>query len=352
MYPPPMMMPPGFYKPQRSFARVIFTTLASLIFGLSLTLNLYTFFFSGIGSSFGLSNSQEITQTVLVEGATNEKIAVIPIGGVITDSTAERFNQIISLLEKDANVKAVVIDIDTPGGSVTPSDEINARITRFRKQNPKRPVVVAMGGMATSGGYYISCAADYIFAQPTTLTGNIGVILPRINLSKLAKSYGVEESTLTSPSDGFKNAGSMLQPVTEKDNKYWQALIDNAYARFKTVVSDGRKGKLTGKIEQIADGEVYPADKALALGLVDELGYKSDAYDKAAKLANLANKHVVKYSKLPGLLDFLGGIEGKSNLSSGPTGGNTTINGVNVNIDAKSLDERSRPRLMYLWPGQ
>lgn len=348
-----MMMPPAFYKPKRSFARVIFTTLASVILGLSITLNFYFMAAAGISSMFSMSPSAEVTQTVLVEGATNEKVAVIPLSGIITDATAEKFNQIISLVEKDANVKAIVIDIDTPGGSVTPSDEINARIARFRKQNPKRPIVVAMGGMATSGGYYISCAADYIFAQPTTLTGNIGVILPRVNFSKLAKSYGVEESTLTSPPDGFKNAGSPLAPVTDKDNKYWQALIDNAYARFKTVVSDGRKGKLTGKIEQIADGEVYPADKALALGLVDELGYKSDAYDKAAKLANLTNKHVVKYSRPPsGIFDLLSGTEGKSNLSSSPHNGNMTINGVNVNIDAKSLDELSRPRLMYLWRGQ
>lgn len=354
MYPPPMMMPPpGFFKPQRSFARVIFTTLATIILGVSLTINLYMLFFAGLGSNLGLSSSQGIVQTVLVAGDSQQKIAVIPISGVIGEATAERFNQMLALAEKDTSVKAIVIDVDTPGGAVTPSDEISARITRFRNDNPNRPVVVTMGGMATSGGYYVSCASQYIFAQPTTLTGNIGVILPRYNFSKLAQAYGVEESTITAPVNGFKNAGSPFSPATEKDTKYLQGLIDNAYGKFKKVVSDGRKGKLNGKIDQIADGAVYPADQALALGLVDELGYANDAYDKAAQLANLTNKHVVKYSKQQGLLDLLGGMEGKNNLSTAKAGnGNVTINGVNVNIDAAMLDEISRPRLMYLWRGQ
>ena len=353
MYPPPMMMPPpGFFKPQRSFARVIFTTLATVILGLSLTLNLYTFFFSGIGSSLGFPRAQGITQTVVVEGDTHQKIAVIPVTGIIMEGTAEKFNLMLTLAEKDSNVKAIVIDVDTPGGAVTPSDEINARITRFRKDNPNRPVVVTMGGMATSGGYYVSCAADYIFAQPTTLTGNIGVILPRYNFSKLAQAYGVEEVTVTAPEHGFKNAGSSFAPITERDTKYYQGLIDNAYDKFTTVVSNGRKGKLNGKIEDIADGAVYPADKALALGLIDQLGYDTDAYDKAAKLANLSYKHVVKYSKPQTLMDLFGGLEGKSNLSAKSANGGVTINGVNVNIDAALLDELSRPRLMYLWRGQ
>jgi protease-4 len=357
MYPPPMMMPPpGFFRPQKSFARVIFTTLASIIFGLSLTINIYMLFFSGIGSNFGLSSGHGITQTTVVDGDSHEKIAVIPVTGMILDGTAERFKQMLALAEKDANVKAIVIDVDTPGGAVTPSDEINARINKFRKDNPKRPVVVTMGGMATSGGYYVSCAADYIFAQPTTLTGNIGVILPRYNVSKLAKAYGVEESTITAPPDGFKNAGSPFAPINQKDTQYLQGLIDNAYAKFKGVVTAGRQGKLNGgssAIDAIADGEVYPADKALALGLVDQIGYETDAYDKAAQLAGLNNKMVVKFNKQQSLLDLLGGIDGKSNLSAKPDGnGGVTINGINVNIDAAFLDELSRPRLMYLWRGQ
>src|SRR5258705_10183593 len=229
MYPPPMMMPPmmmppGMFRPRRSFAGIIFTTLATTIFGISLTLNLYLLFTSSLAGG-----SDKIIQKVLVEGDLKQKIAVIPITGMILSGTAERFDQMLTTAEKDETVKAIVVDVDTPGGAVTPSDEIHARIERFRKTNPTRPVVVTMGGLATSGGYYIACAGEYVFAQRTTLTGNIGVIMPRYNVSKLAKAYGVEEVTVTAPPDGFKNAGSMFAPVDEKDNKYLQGLIQNAF---------------------------------------------------------------------------------------------------------------------------
>jgi len=355
VYPPPMFFPPGLFKPQRSFARIIFTTLATAVFGLSITLNLYLLAFSVF--SGGIGHIAGIEQTVLVEGDPKEKIAVIPVTGMILTNTAERFNQMLTAAEKDSSVKAIVVEVDTPGGAVTPSDEIHARILRFRQQFPNRPVVVTMGGLATSGGYYISCAGEYVFAQRTTLTGNIGVILPRYNFSKLAKSYGVEEVTVTAPANGFKNAGSSFAPIDEKDNQYLQGLIDDAYGSFKAVVTAGRAGKLTGKIDEIANGKVYTAAEALSLGLVDQLGYATDAYDKAASMASLSNKHVVKYNKPAGFLESILGGESKSNLptraaASGGGGNTTTINGVNVNIDANLLDELNRPRLRYLWRGQ
>jgi protease-4 len=352
MYPPPMMFPPGMFAPRRSFARTIFTTLATALFGLSITLNLYLLAFSVFSGGFGFSHGQGIQQTVLVEGELKETVAVIPVSGMILGGTAERFNQILTAVEKDANVKAVVIDVDTPGGAVTPSDEIHARIDRFRQQYPNRPVVVTMGGLATSGGYYIACAGEYVFAQPTTLTGNIGVILPRYNLSKLANSYGVEEVTVAAPEGGFKNAGSPFTPINSRDDKYLQGLIDDAYGRFKTVVDTGRKGKLTDTIEKIANGKVYTAQEAKKLGLVDQLGYAIDAYDKAAALAHLSNKQVVKYDKAAGLFETLLGSESRSGLPQRSAGGGTTINGINVNVSADLLDELNRPRLMYLWRGQ
>jgi protease-4 len=363
MYPPPpgppMFFPPGVFKPQRSFARIIFTTLATAVFGLSITLNLYLLAYSVFSS--GLGHSAGIEQTVLVAGDPQEKIAVIPVNGMILSNTADRFDQMLTAAEKDAGVKAIVVEVDTPGGAVTPSDEIHARILRFRQQFPNRPVVISMGGLATSGGYYISCAGQYVFAQRTTLTGNIGVILPRYNYSKLAKSYGVEEVTVTAPANGFKNAGSSFAPIDEKDNQYLQDLINDAYGSFKNAVTTGRAGKLTGKIDEIANGKVYTAAEALSLGLVDQLGYATDAYDKAAAMASLSNKQVVKYNKPAGFLESILGGESKSTLPSRAAaatatgGGNTTtINGVNVNVnvDANLLDELDRPRLMYLWRGQ
>jgi protease-4 len=361
MFPPPMMMPPpGFFRPQRSFARAVFTTLATAVLGLSITLNIYLLAFSSLGGMFG-GGAQGITETVLVEGSLEETVAVIPVTGVIMRPTAERFDQMLTAAERDRNVKAIVIDVDTPGGAVTPSDEIHARIQRFKAQNPKRPVVVTMGGMATSGGYYIACAGNYVFAQPTTLTGNIGVILPRYNFSKLAKSYGVEEVTVAAPAHGYKNAGSPMAPISPEDDKYYQGLIDQAYGTFKSVVAAGRQGKLNPKykIEDIANGKVYTAAEAKDLGLVDEVKYASDAYDKAASLAGLTNKHVVRFSKPQGFLELLSGGQSKSGLGGGGAGavnlngaGGVTVNGINVNIDSTLLDDLGRPRLMYLWRGQ
>lgn len=350
MFGPPMMFPPpGFFKPQRSFARVIFTTLATAVFGLSVTLNLYLLLYAGLG---GLGGGQGITQETVVAGSSDERVAVIPVSGIILKRTAERFDELLTSVEKDKNVKAVVLDVDTLGGAVAPSDEIHARILRFKKEHPGKPVVVTMGSFATSGGYYISCAGDYVFAQPQTLTGNIGVILPRFNFSKLAQSYGVEEVTVTAPEHGFKNAGSPFAPIKQEENQYLQGLIDDAYGKFKLVVSTGRQGRLTKKIDDIANGKVYTASEAMALGLVDELGYANDAYAKAASLAGLSNKEVVRYAKPVGILEALaGGADGKSNVGGGATGG-VTVNGVNVKIDAGLLDELSRPRLMYLWRGQ
>jgi protease-4 len=347
-----MMFPPGLFAPRRSFARMVFTTLATAVFGVSITINLYLLAYSAFSGGMSVSSSEGVERTVLVAGDAKETVAVIPVSGMILSRTADRFEQLISAVEKDSNVKALVLDIDTPGGGVTASDEIHARIERFRKSFPNKPVVVSMGGLATSGGYYIACTGDYVFAQPTTLTGNIGVILPRYNFSKLANSYGIEEVTVSAPEGGFKNAGSPFAPIDQKDNKYLQGLIDDAYGRFKDVVNTGRKGKLTDKIDKIANGKVYTAHEAKSLGLVDDLGYSTDAYDKAAALAHLSNKQVVKYDRQPGLLESLVGGQTKSGLPERSAGGGTTINGINVNVGSDLLDELNRPRLMYLWRGQ
>jgi ClpP class serine protease len=152
-----------------------------------------------------------------------------------------------------------------------------------------------------------------------------------------------------------------MAPVSADDDRYYQGLIDEAYGKFKSVVANGRQGKLNPKykIEDIANGKVYTATEAKDLGLVDDVKYSADAYDKAASLAGLTNKHVVKYSKPQGLLELFSGGESSSGLGGGagasikPNGaGGVTVNGVNVNVDSTLLDDLSRPRLMYLWRGQ
>jgi protease-4 len=345
----PPMMPPFGPPPRRSGFGSFFRFLGILLLVGSLLVNIIML----SSSSFGSRSAQ---QSSIIDGDLHQTIAVIPVTGMILQSTADRFNRFMTLAERDSNVKAIVIEVETPGGAVTPSDEMYHRIDQFKIAHPNIPVVVSMGNLATSGGYYISSRADYIFAQPTTMTGNIGVLMPRYNVSGLASKWGVHESTITAPRDGFKNAGSMFQPETEKDTQYLQTLIDGAYARFIQVVKDGRGSKLKHPIEKIADGRVYLAEAAKAEGLVDDIGFPDDAYNYAAKLAQLNRPTVVKYREQQSLLDLFSGeskFTGSSQAEGGVPPGGVTVNGVNVNIDAGNLlDTLKTPRVLYMWQGQ
>ena len=131
-------------------------------------------------------------QTLVVAGDLNTKVAVVPVEGIIDDEMALRFDHLLGQVEKDSAAKALVIRIDTPGGSASSSDEMYHRLDQFKtRTGGKVPVVISMGGMATSGGYYVACAGDYIFAEDETLTGNIGVLFPRFNVSKFINDHGI-----------------------------------------------------------------------------------------------------------------------------------------------------------------
>ena len=337
MMPPPMFMPPPPPR-DRSFARAIFMTLATTIFGLSLAANIYLLLFSGL-----MAGGASARQQTIVEGDATERIAVIPVNGVIMGEASQQFDRFMKLAENDPHVKAVVIEIDSPGGTVTASDEIHHRITQF-KQKKNVPVVATMGSVAASGGYYIACAADYVFAQPTTMTGNIGVLFPRYNVSRLAEKWGVEETTLESTGADYKNAGSMFKPENPDEVKYFQSIIDKSFAQFKGVVSAGRSSKLTKPIDQIANGKIYLAAEAEELGLIDKIGYASDAYAHAGQ--GLKKPQVVRYLNPPTLFDVLAA---KSNVGSVGASANGSVN---VQLDWKKLQELTTPRMLYLWRGE
>lgn len=334
MPPAPAMMQPAPTRAQRSFTRIVFGTLATAIFGFSLLLNFYLIAFSGL---LDLGGSAE---GVVRSGASGQKIAVIPVHGVILDDMASEVLNWLDQARADSSIQALVIEIDTPGGSVSASDVIHHRIEQL-KADRGIPVVVSMGSTATSGGYYIACASDHIIAQPTTLTGNIGVLMPRFNLSALADRWGVNETTITAPSKGFKNAGSMFSPENPTDTAYLQDLVDEAYSRFTSLVVAGRGPKLRGSHGDLFNGQVFTAKKALDGGLVDEIGYLDDAYSWAAQQAGLSDPTVVRFSRRPSLMQLL---TARSNVS-GATGQ------LQINVDAKMLDEMSSPKLMYLWKG-
>lgn len=334
------------YLPPRQgggFARAIFTTLAVTIFGLSLTLNIYLIVASGVFGGHG----PDVEKTTLIEGDAKNVVAVIALQGEISAATAIEFEAILKTVSADADVKAVLLRIDSPGGGVTASDQIYADVQRLKKEN-HIPVVVSMGALATSGGYYISCAADKIVAQRTTWTGNIGVLLPRINLAKLGEKYGIEDATLKSTGADFKDAGSMFKHDTPEQTAYWQNLADQAFGVFKQVVCDGR-GLDAATVDRIANGKVYSGEEAAKLKLVDVVGYDQDAIDLAKSLAGLANvgAKVVSYERSHSFLESLGGSARQSSKLV-----TTQIGQAAVTLDPAAVREWLSPRPMYLWSGQ
>lgn len=344
--PPMQQMPPmqpmgggfGRYQQQpakRSFAGAIFTTLATTILGLSVMLNIYLLAYAGIMSGGGGVRSSDLRA-----GDATQKVVVIPVRGVIMDRQASQLMKLLKQAQEDENVRAVVLDVDTPGGSVTASDQMYRAVEEF-KQSKKVPVVIAQGGLATSGGYYLSAAGDYVFAQPTTLTGNIGVIASSLNFAGLMEKYGVRDATITSSGSKFKDSGSAYRQERPEDREYLQGLIDGMYKQFTGVVAAGRKGKLKVGVEVYASGKAFSADEALKMGLVDEIGYLDDAYSHAAKLAGLSDANVVELKPTPTFADILSGADVKLRGEAG--------SGISVNVDPALLHELQTPQFLYLW---
>jgi len=342
---PPMGFgpPPGWFPPprsQRSFAKTLLTTFATTIFGISLMLNVYLLLLSGLMSDHsGKSNT-------IVDGNPKEVVAVVPIvNSLITAKDAESLDNLLKQVEKNENVKAVVLRIDTPGGEVAPSDEMYHRILKFKSDHPNVPVVVSMGSLATSGGYYTAVAADYLFAEPTTLTANIGVLSESLNFAGLLDKWGIEDTTMHSKGADYKTSGSMFRRPTTQDTEYLGGILDSIADQFHTAVKTGRQGKIKAPMNEVFNAQAYTAQKALDMGLVDKIGYQEDACKYAAAQAHLGtNFSVLKFEEPVGLLKLL---QGKAGIAEPQATGGLKINGVTV--DSPQLDQLLDPRPMYLY---
>ena len=219
-----------------------------------------------------------------------DKIAVISIQGVLSNSrdTIQQFKQ----CEENEDVKALVLRIDSPGGTVVAAQEIYAEIRKLREH---KVVLASMGNVAASGGYYVACAAEEIIANPGTLTGSIGVISEYPNVEQLMKKVGLKAEVLKS--GRFKDLGNPTREMTEEEKKLLQGLIDNIHRQFIRDVALGR-GKPVEEIEPLADGRVFTGEQAKEKGLVDRLGNLQDALDRAAELAGIEGKPVILYPEI------------------------------------------------------
>jgi protease-4 len=245
--------------------------------------------------------------------AGGDRIAVVPVEGVIDAEMAKTVNRHLKQYGDDSRVKAIILRIDSPGGGVSASEEIYREVKRLKEEKNKK-VVVSMASVAASGGYYIACPADKIFANKGTVTGSIGVIAEWVNYKGLAEWAKLKPVVFKSGE--FKDTGSPTRELTEAEKKYFQGVIDEFYNQFVGAVTEGRQGKgdagaeLTReRIVRLADGRIYTGEAAKKNGLVDEIGNYEDAVKATAQLAQIKGEPQVvtppKQKEGLSLLDLL-----------------------------------------------
>jgi protease-4 len=273
------------------------------------------------------------------------KVAILTISGAILGGDGFASRQ-IDKLESDTNVRAVVLRIDSPGGTVSGSDELYHRLTTLANKR-EIPIVVSMGGIAASGGYYIAMASggeeDVIFAEPATLTGSVGVLIPNYDFSQLLERFDISDTTVSSgPMKEMLSPTKSRGPELEEQQRaVLQSLVDEMFDRFASIVRQGRPKITDEQFDVIGTGRIFTAQQAVDVGLVDRLGFLDDAVARAVELTGLTdeNVRVVRYAKTVGLLDEVLG-------SAGTASARIDSSGVSLSLDA--LAEWTAPRCWYL----
>lgn len=300
---------------------------------------------SGCTFNFPLFPGPGPLQETQVDGAGKAKVLLIEISGMISSQENEGFRAAPSMIAsvkeqltraaKDEKVKAVVLRINTPGGTVTASDIIYHELKTF-KTNRKIPIIASIMDLGTSGGYYIAAAADTVLAHPSSVTGSIGVIMLTVNARGLLEKVGVEATAVTS--GPRKDMGSPFRTMTIEERAIFQGLIDSFYQRFLNIVQEGRANLQMEQIKRLADGRIYTGEQAKAAGLIDEIGYLEDAIAVAKKKAGLTDARIVTYTR-PG--------EYSNNVYSKLLAPNGLVR--LADLDLMSFVRGGTPQFMYLW---
>lgn len=278
------------------------------------------------------------------------KVAIINISGLITNTKTGSFlstgqNPVSDLRETlhaiaaDDSVRAVVLRINSPGGTVTASDMMYRDLQAFRTRTHK-PVVVSMMDVCASGGYYLSCASDYRFAYPTTITGSIGVIVQTVSIAGTLDKLGISTKALTSGPN--KDVGSPLRPMTPNDETMIRHFVDQFYGGFVEIVRASRQQVKESDWKTVTDGRVVSGRDAVQYGLIDEVGDLDAAIHKAKQLAGIQAAKIVTYTRSDE-------VKGSVYASSTPPA--PQINLLNLNVE-ESLLPAPHPQFLYLWSGQ
>ncbi len=276
-----------------------------------------------------------------------KKIAIIHVSGTIAEG--DKFvKQQIDRARKDENVVAVVLRINSPGGTVTYSDYLHHKLRELatgesrtgKVKGKPLPLVVSMGSICASGGYYLASAVgdetDTIYAEPATITGSIGVIIPHYDLSGLLKEWSIEDDSIASAP--LKDMGSLTKPMTDEERDIFQNLVDEMLADFKEKIKEGRPmfRDNPADLDAVATGQIFTAKQAVDLKLVDKIGFVEDALDRAAELAgtNVSNIRCVEYERSPAAIDALLGTAQAQRQAPA--------------FDVQTLLELSTPRAYYM----
>ncbi len=295
---------------------MIFALFLLLLLAISLLFNLRSAIQNLALINYPRSSGPRLEEMVREDNNANSKIAVVEIGGVITDQSVDQSgNTMVDLIkaqlkraEEDARVKAVILKVDSPGGEVLASDDIYRLIAEFQKKS-RKPVVASMGSLAASGGYYVSSPCRWIVANELTITGSIGVIMSSYNYRGLLDKVGVRPETFKSGKYKDMLSGTREpDSITPQEREMVQALIDETFANFKSVVQQGRtnaydsnkggsdKGRmLSERWQDYADGRVLSGKEAYDLGFVDQLGDFEVAVERAKKIAGISDANLVTY---------------------------------------------------------
>jgi protease-4 len=267
-------------------------------------------------------------------GSGDTKVARIALAGVIsrasegslfgaTEDLVSRVSAQIRQARNDEEIKAIILEVDSPGGGVTPSDELWNELKEFRASAEDRKVIVFMRDLCASGGYYVSAAGDWLIAEPTTIVGSIGVIMSTLNMKGLSEKIGIKDVTIKSGAN--KDLLNPFSEVNPEQLALLQQMIDASYARFFNIVKESRNFD-EAKLKALADGRIFDAGEALKEGFIDQIGYWDDAIAKTAELLGVDAVKVIRYESEPSLFQLL--TSAKNPLR---------------------LPESHGPRLQYLW---
>lgn len=305
-------------KPRRPSAIYWILLLALLfILGISIFLNV------GLGIALSLTSSGKTDEETAVDehptfdeewsyGSGDVKVVRMELTGFITRESEAGFfeppnDKIEDLIRairaatNDDEVKAIILEIDSPGGGITPSDEVYDALARFKNSDDGRKVVIFMRDLTASGGYYVAMAGDWLIAQPTTIVGSIGVIMQSLNWKSLSERIGITDTTIKSGENK-----DLLNPFRESDPAQiamLQEVIDLLHARFRELVSANR-GLDAAALDTLADGRIFSSGQALELKLVDQIGYWPDVIAKTAELLGVEKIKVVRYYQTHGFWDY------------------------------------------------